>query len=98
MVNAAAFASLQRQGIPLFSLTPAALHAHLRASKAAEEQETLEKHVPPEYHDFADVFSDSQADELPPHRPYDHTIDTEEGTTPPYGPIHALSPRELEAL
>ena len=29
MVGAAAFASLQRQGIPLFSLTPAALHAHL---------------------------------------------------------------------
>ena len=54
--------------------------------------------VPPQYHDFADVFSKSKADSLPDHRPYDLKINLEEGTQPPLGPIYSLSPSELEAL
>jgi len=39
--------------------------------------------IPPEYRDYADVFSKAKASELPPHRDYDLKIDLEEGTSPP---------------
>ncbi|SJL12778.1 related to TY3B TY3B protein [Armillaria ostoyae] len=54
--------------------------------------------VPAEYHDFADVFSDSLSEKLPEHRPYDLKINLEEGTSPPLGPIYSLSESELKAL
>ena len=54
--------------------------------------------VPPEYHEFADLFSKAEPEKLPPHRPYDHTIPIEPGTTPTFGPIYSMSPKELEAL
>jgi len=54
--------------------------------------------VPPEYHDYADVFSKAKASELPPHRDYDLKIDLEEGTSPPLGTLYSLSPVELSAL
>ncbi len=54
--------------------------------------------VPAEYHNFADVFSDSLSKKLPEHRPYDLKINIEEGTSPPLGPIYSLSESELKAL
>jgi len=35
--------------------------------------------VPSEYHKFADVFSKTKAETLPPHHPYDLKINLEEG-------------------
>ena len=54
--------------------------------------------IPSEYHDYADVFSKSKADTLPPHRPYDLKINLEEGTSLPLGSIYSLSPAELTTL
>lgn len=54
--------------------------------------------VPAEFHDYADVFTDRGTESLPPHRPFDHRIDLEEGKHPPFGPIYKLAPVELEAL
>ena len=54
--------------------------------------------IPEEYHEFADVFNKENSDQLPPHRPYDHAIPLQEGTTPPFGPIYSLSPSELQTL
>ena len=54
--------------------------------------------IPEEYHDFADVFDEVQADVLAEHRPYDLKIVLEEGASPPLGRIIPLSPREQEAL
>ncbi len=54
--------------------------------------------VPAEYHNFADVFSDSLSEKLPEHRPYDLKINIEEGTSSPLGPIYSLSESELKAL
>ncbi|MCU1441842.1 MAG: hypothetical protein JWP85_2839, partial [Rhodoglobus sp.] len=54
--------------------------------------------IPPEYHQFLDVFLPSEADKLPPHRPYDHAIDLEPGQNPPWGPIYSLSGGELKVL
>ncbi len=54
--------------------------------------------VPAEYHDFADVFSDSLSEKLPKHRPYDLKINIKEGMSPLLGPIYSLSESELKAL
>jgi hypothetical protein len=60
--------------------------------------ESIKKHVPEVYHEFADVFSKVRADTLAPHRPYDIKINLEEGASPPIGPIYSLSASELKAL
>jgi hypothetical protein len=62
------------------------------------EEQVLEKKVPKEYHDFADIFSAGEAEILPPHRSYDHRIDTIDNQEPPFGKIYNMSTNELEAL
>jgi len=54
--------------------------------------------VSSEYHEFANVFSKTKAETLPPHWPYDLKINLEEGAQPPVGPIYSLSVSEQEAL
>ncbi len=54
--------------------------------------------VPEEYHDLRAVFSRSQAGSLPPHRPYDCSIDLVPGSTPPRVRLYSLSAPEREAL
>lgn len=54
--------------------------------------------VPEEYHDLRAVFSRSRAVSLPPHRPYDCSIELLPGTTPPRGRLYSLSAPEREAL
>lgn len=57
------------------------------------------KVVPEEYHSFLDVFSKVKADQLPPHRRYDHHIDLlDEKDLPPVGPIYSTSTHEAKAL
>ena len=54
--------------------------------------------VPPDYHDFREVFSKARATSLPPHRPYDCAIDLLPGTIPPKGRLYSLSAPEREAM
>jgi len=55
--------------------------------------------IPPEYADFADVFSEEKAAELPPHREgVDLKVELITGGEPPFGPIYPLSPTELAEL
>ena len=61
------------------------------------EAEPLEG-VPWQYWDYHSVFDGQYSDELPPHRSFDHAIDMVEGEEPPWGPIYALSEKELEVL
>ena len=56
------------------------------------------KNIPWQYRDYQSVFNGQYADELPPHRSFDHAIDMVEGKEPPWGPIYALSEKELEVL
>ncbi len=51
-----------------------------------------------EYLDLRAVFSRSRATSLPPHRPYDCSIDLLPGTMPPRGRLYSLSAPEREAL
>ena len=63
-----------------------------------EDVAEIRRLLPKAYHEYLDVFSKKEADTLPPHRPYDHRIELEEGTQPPFGPIYKLSESELTAL
>ena len=54
--------------------------------------------VPSEYHEFANVFSKTKAEILPPHHPYDLKINLEEGAQPLVSPIYSLSASEQKAL
>jgi len=54
--------------------------------------------IPSKYHEFADVFSKTKAEVLPPHCPYDLKINLEEGAQLPVGPIYSLSASKQEAL
>ena len=44
------------------------------------------------------MFNGQYSDVLPPHRSFDHDIYMVEGKEPPWGPIYALSEKELEGL
>ncbi|KAG5335732.1 hypothetical protein C0989_000535 [Termitomyces sp. Mn162] len=78
---------------------PALLEEHLYAETTAPEckieEQILSKVVLPEYHEFANVFSEGSAKELPPHCSYNHKIDLKEGTLPPFGKIYNMSKIEL---
>lgn len=54
--------------------------------------------VPSVYHDLAEVFSKEKAVTLPPHRPYDCTIDLLPGSPLPSSRLYKLSRPEREAM
>lgn len=59
---------------------------------------TVKEKIPPEYHDFMELFSKTKAAGLPPHRDYDCTINLLPGTSPPRGRIYPLSAKEQNAM
>ncbi|SGY83011.1 BQ5605_C009g05613 [Microbotryum silenes-dioicae] len=63
-----------------------------------EYLESLKNLVPSEYHHLLAAFSKVKADQLPPHRKFDLSIDLEDNTTPPFGPLYPLSETELQTL
>ncbi|KAI2646324.1 Transposon Tf2-6 polyprotein [Labeo rohita] len=54
--------------------------------------------VPADYYNLCSVFSKSQTTSLPPHHPYDCTIDLLPGTSPPRGRLYSLSGPEREPM
>lgn len=54
--------------------------------------------LPPAYQDFAEVFSDADANKLPEHGLHDHAIDLIDERQPPYGPVYNLSEVGLTVL
>jgi transposase InsO family protein len=77
-------------------ITPAGKGACIRSIHTSPQGKEVE--VPNEYKDFLDVFSTDGAAALPRDARAQHEIELEEGKKPPYGPIYALSQRELEIL
>lgn len=73
--------------------------ANLISSTSVESpKSSLTVHIPLEYSDLPEVFSKAKVNGLPPHRPYDCTIDLLPGTTPPCNRIYPLSQTEKEAM
>jgi hypothetical protein len=68
------------------------------AIMSLEQQSATLPELPAEFYEFLDVFNKKSADELPPSTKFDHSIPLEEGTKPPFGPIYALSEKELKEL
>ncbi|KAG1927216.1 hypothetical protein F2P79_024405 [Pimephales promelas] len=91
--------------IPLIYLTEAASVFSLdgrelssvRRVTSLEEPDDLSG-VQEEYHDLRAFFIRSRAVSLPPHRPYDCSIELLPNTTPPRGRLYSLSVPEREAL
>jgi len=97
IIGAAAFLHASKlPGSHNFKLCLRSLDIQANSAKLAETPDL--SNVPSEYYEFADVFSKTKAEVLPPHRPYDLKINLEEGAQPPVGPIYSLSASEQEAL
>jgi hypothetical protein len=92
LVSATAFQRSSKQG-QLFCLS-----LTMAPEPTAPSGQDPASAIPRDYEDFAEVFSKESASVLPPHRPYDHRIPLEPGTTPPFGPLYSLSEVELKAL
>lgn len=54
--------------------------------------------IPERFRDLVPLPSPDLSKRLPEHKPWDHAIDLIEGKTPPWGPIYALSEKELRFL
>ena len=75
------------------------LHSSDIQANSAKLVETPDlSNVSSKYHEFANIFSKTKAEVLPPHHPYDLKINLEESAQPPVGPIYSLSASEQEAL
>ena len=53
--------------------------------------------LPPQYSNYADVFSEQTFDALPPWRDFDHAINLKESFTPKVAKLYLLNPEELMA-
>lgn len=73
-------------------------HSARIAAKGPQEERPVEELVPPELHEYLDVFKPKDDGTLPPHRPYDCKIDLEDGKTPAFKPLYNMSRDELHAL
>src|SRR5437899_2460271 len=98
MVNAIAFThACKLEGSLQFQLQLHPLDTAKARSTSTASPPDLSS-IPPEYCDFADVFSKTKASKLPPHCEHDLKIELEDGTSPPLGTIYSLSLVKLEAL
>ena len=68
------------------------LHGHI------EVQGVAVKDIPRQYRDFQSVYDGQYCNELPPHRSFDHAFDMVDWKEPPWGPIYALSEKDLDVL
>ena len=84
-------------------------HLHIRAKTTAsqtftqqyeekKEEKTLEEMVPPEYHEFLNVFDKKAASRFPSSRPWDHKIELKEGFVPKHSKLYDISPKEKKEL
>ena len=97
IIGTAAFLRASKlPGFHNFELCPRSSDIQTNSAKLAETPDL--SNVPFEYHEFADVFSKTRAEILPPHCPYDLKVNLEEGAQPLVGPIYSLSASEQEAL
>ena len=66
------------------------------STQLAQDAKTTEVSLPKWCEDFADVFSEKTYDILPPHCPYDHTIDLKPSFVPKIAKVYPLNPKEKE--
>ena len=79
-----------------FKLYLCSSNIQANSAKLAETPDL--SNVSSKYHKFANVFSKTKAETLPPHCPYDLKINLEEGAQPLVSPTYSLLAFEQEAL
>ena len=95
-INAAAFSLLAtKPDHQVFSVSLRDIEQALKLKKCVDPATVL----PPQYHEFLDIFSKDDADKLPPLCPgVDHEIKMEPGTQALSGPLYGMSREELKVL
>ena len=83
----------QHEAAAIFAISAADIDAKLEQPNQDRAPE-----IPEEYEEFAILFSEEEANRLPPHQPGDHGIQLRDGATPSFGPVYLLAKREFEAL
>jgi len=71
-------------------------HTTISTALAAEKEKELIV-LPPEFANFADVFTKPKVP-LPPHCPFDHTIELDDSFVPRRAKNYSLNSKEMEAL
>ena len=99
IIGAASFNILVQQASPaknmeIFSI----LIRDMEKTSAPKSTTDPAKKLLTEYHDFLDIFSQTDSHILPLHRPYDHKILLIEEKTPPWGLLYGISQDELKVL
>jgi hypothetical protein len=95
MIGAAAYKLLAKKPKNhIFSASIKDIEKALRPKQHIDPRTIL----PPEYHEFLDVFSRQEADTLPPSRPYDHKIELKEDAKLPISRLYPMSRDELLVL
>jgi hypothetical protein len=59
-----------------------------------DKQIELKQAVPPELHEYIDVFSDDKASRFPKSTPWDHRIELKEGFQPRLFKLYPMTPEE----
>ena len=95
-INAAAFSLLAtKPDYQVFSVSLRDIEQALKPKKCVDPATVL----PPQYHEFLDIFSKDDTDKLPPQcSGVDHEIKMEPGTQAPSGPLYGMSREELKVL
>ena len=63
-----------------------------------EDRKDIAFQLLPKYKDYRAIFSQEKIEFLLQHSKYDHKIELQPDTTPPFRPIYSLSEKELKAL
>ena len=66
------------------------------STQIAQAAQSTDPVIPDWCEDFADVFSEKTHDQLPPHCPYDHTIELCLDFIPKIAKVYSLNPMEME--
>ena len=97
IISAAAFLHASKLlGFHNFKLCLCSLDIQANSTKLAETPDLF--NIPSEYYEFANIFSKTKAETLPPHCSYDLKINLKEGAQPLVGPIYSLLASKQEAL
>ena len=73
------------------------LNKIILSTELAQAAKIPDQKVPDWCSDLKDIFSKKTHNILPPHRPYDHTIDLKPLFVPKIAKVYPLNPKEQEA-
>jgi hypothetical protein len=105
MILATRFAfNCQDPGATVFSITLEEIDREIQDRQVTDQHakvtnpELVARKLPAEYQDLADVFSQTDSDELPPHRTIDHKIVLEQENSLGFSLLYHMSLAELQTV